>query len=96
MDYKTMTIKDIIIWCKQNDEVDWLKAEAARTAPYKKYPRVKGEDGKMHADKTQEPYTELRPISFMQIKQDFCMKFMPEIIPQSSKKPSMYDIIKSL
>lgn len=29
MDYKTMTIDDIIAWCKANNQVDWLKAKAA-------------------------------------------------------------------
>ena len=31
MDYKKMTINDIIDWCKANNEVEWLKAEVNKT-----------------------------------------------------------------
>lgn len=31
MNYKTMKIDDIINWCKENNQVDWLKATAAKT-----------------------------------------------------------------
>lgn len=31
MDYKTMKLDDIINWCKANNQVAWLKAEAAKT-----------------------------------------------------------------
>ena len=33
MDYKTLKIDDIITWCKANNQVEWLKAEAAKTFP---------------------------------------------------------------
>ena len=35
MNYKDMTIDDIIQWCQENgkDKVDWLKATAAKTFP---------------------------------------------------------------
>lgn len=38
MNYKDMTIEDIIAWCKDNKQVDWLKEAAAKT--------YKTEDGK--------------------------------------------------
>lgn len=38
MDYKKMNIDDIINWCKANNEVEWLKKEAAK--------KIKNEDGK--------------------------------------------------
>ena len=38
MNYKDMTIEDIIQWCKDNKQVDWLKEAAAKT--------YKTEDGK--------------------------------------------------
>lgn len=28
MDYKTMSIEDIINWCQENNQVAWLKAQA--------------------------------------------------------------------
>jgi hypothetical protein len=31
MDYKKMNINDIIAWCVANKQVDWLKAESAKT-----------------------------------------------------------------
>ena len=38
MNYKDMRIEDIIAWCQENKEVDWLKEAAAKT--------YKTEDGK--------------------------------------------------
>lgn len=96
MDFKTMTIEDIIAWCQQNGKVDWLKAKAQEKREYKVYPKVKGEDGKMKADKTQAPTIEMRPISFIQIKKDFVETFMPEIAPKAEKKETMFDKIMAL
>lgn len=79
MDFKTMNIDDIIAWCKANNQVDWLKAEAKKT-----YINKNGKEC---------------PISFIQIKYDFCRMFMADIIPVA-KEPkdtiSMYDKIKNL
>lgn len=36
MDYKTMNRYDIIEWCKENKEVEWLKKEAAKVINGKK------------------------------------------------------------
>lgn len=97
MDYKKMDINDIIAWCKEHGEVEWLKATAAKKVEYKVYPKVKDADGKMVSDKSATPKIEMRPISFIQIKIAFCEKFMPEIMPKKKdKKPSMYDLIASL
>ena len=97
LDYNTMKIEDIIEWCKEHGEVAWLKKTAAKKVDYKVYPRVKGEDGKVRADKTATPKIEKRPISFIQIKIEFVDKFMPEIKPEKKEpKQSMYDIIKAL
>lgn len=44
------------------------------------------------ADKSQAPTVELEPIGFIQIKQDFCEKFMPDVMPKAQpKKASMRD-----
>ena len=96
MDYRKMQIGDIINWCVANNQVAWLKAEAAKKVPYKVYPKVV-KDGKKVADKTAEPTIELRPISYIQIKNDFVNTFMPEIAPKKKEaKPSMYDLINAL
>jgi hypothetical protein len=97
MNYKDMRIEDIIKWCQENKQVDWLKEIAAKQVEYKVYPRVKGEDGKYHTDKKATPTIEKRPISFIQLKLEFVKKFMPDIAPKAQpKKPSMYDLIKNL
>lgn len=96
MDYKNMTIDDIIEWCQENGQVEWLKRKAAEKKPCKVYPR-KVVDGKSVADKSQEPKIEKRPISFIQLKIDFVDKFMPEIAPEKkAKAPSFHDKIKNL
>ena len=96
MDFKTMKIEDIISWCKANNQVEWLKAEAQKQTPCKVYPRVM-KDGKKVADKTQAPIIEMRPITFIQIKTNFVNKFMPEIAPKKKdSKPTMYELISSL
>lgn len=101
MNYQTIKIEDIIAWCKANGQVEWLKATASQKVPCKVYPRIKSTNanGKVVSvvDKTAEPKEELRPITFIQIKQAFVEKFMPEIAPKAKeKKPSMYELISNL
>lgn len=96
LDYKNMTIDDIIGWCVSHNETEWLKRKANEKKACKVYPRKKV-DGKSVADKTAEPKIEKRPISFIQLKIDFVDKFMPEIAPEKkSKEPTFYDKIKNL
>ena len=77
MNYKTMKIDDIIKWCKDNNQVEWLKEIASKT--------FTNDEGKE------------RRISFIEIKNAFATKFMPEIMPEKKdKKPSMYELIASL
>ena len=96
MNYKTMKIEDIISWCVANNQVAWLKEEAAKKVPCKVFPKVM-KDGKKVTDKTAAPTTEMRPITFIKIKNDFVLKFMPEIMPPKKEvKPSMYELIKAL
>lgn len=101
MNFKTMSIEDIISWCQANNQVEWLKTTAARQTTYKVYPRIKVKDEngktKIISDKSATPKTEKRPISFIQIKTEFVNKFMPEIAPKAKdKQPTMYDIIANL
>ena len=95
MDYTTMTIDDIIAYCQEHNEVAWLKDIAAQKVEYKIYPRVKGENGKMTVDKTQEPKIEMRPISFIQIKAAFCEKFGLGM-PKQPAQPTMHEKIAAL
>ena len=96
MDFKSMKIQDIINWCVANNQVAWLKAKAAEKVPCQVYPKVMV-NGKKVADKNATPTTELRPITFIQIKTDFVNQFMPEIAPaKKEKKPTMYELISEL
>ena len=78
MDYMKMNLDDVIAWCEENNQVNWLKAEARKTKT--------GKDGKE------------KKISFIELKRNFALKFMPEIVPvaKTEKKPSMYDRIAAL
>jgi tRNA/tmRNA/rRNA uracil-C5-methylase (TrmA/RlmC/RlmD family) len=101
MNYKKMTINDIIAWCKANNQVEWLKAEVNKKTSQKVYPKktIINADGKKvkRADKDQ-PYTLVeKDITFVQIKKEFAEKFMPEILPVAKeKKPTMKDMIAAL
>lgn len=95
MNYKKLTIEEIIDWCKANDQVAWLKEAAAKKTACKVYPRIKV-DGKYVVDKTAKPSVEMRPRSFIELKREFCEKFMPDLLPKAAKKESFHDLIARL
>lgn len=95
MDFKSMTLEDIMAWCKANNQVDWLKSAATKKVPYKVYPKIE-KDGKKVVDKTAEPKVEMRLISYVQLKMDFIRLFMPELLPKKDKKLTMYEKIANL
>lgn len=96
MDYKSMSINEIISWCVANKQTAWLKATAAKKVPCKVYPKVE-KDGKKVADKSAKPTIEMRPITFIQLKNEFVKTFMPELMPKKAdKKPTMYELINAL
>lgn len=80
MNYRTMTVDDIISWCQENNQVEWLKETAKKTVEKKVYPKVT-KDGKKVLDKTVEPTIKMVPISFIELKLEFVNKFMPELAP---------------
>lgn len=111
LDFKTMDINDIIKWCKDNNQTDWLKREAAKKVEVERYTRrVKKLDEKGNVvlnknnkpvyvvDKTSPKEKIKQPITFVQLKYSFCKAFMPEIIPEAAAKkaPTMYDLIANL
>lgn len=85
MDYRKMKFEDIYNWCKANGQLDWLEAKVKENREVKVYPFVTV-NGKRKADKTAEPTIEIRPIPFLEVKDAFVEKFMPEIKPP--KKPN--------
>lgn len=94
MDFKKMSFEDIVNWCKENNQIEWLKAELDKKEQIKVYPRKKivNSEGKKVsvADKTQEPVVKSVDLTFVTLKYDFCSKFMPEIMPEKKeKKPTM-------
>jgi hypothetical protein len=99
--YKDIDLDYIIKYCQEqgSEAVAWLKETAQKKVNVKVYPRVQQEkDGKTIsvADTTKEPKVEERKITFIQLKKAFVEKFMPDIMPKSKKKESMYDIIAAL
>ena len=110
LNFKTMNIQDIVDWCKANNEVDWLKAEAAKKVVTERYTQRKqkvDKDGNpilnkagnpiWVVDKTSPKEKVSQPISFVQLKYDFCRQFMPDIIPVAKdKEPTMFEIIAAL
>lgn len=96
LEYRSIKLEDIVNYCKENKETKWLKEELSRTVDVKVYPKIE-KDGKMVTDKKAEPTIEKRPISFIQVKNDFVDKFMPEIKPEKKAgKMTMADILASL
>lgn len=101
MNFKTMKIEDMIAWCKEHNELEWLLAKAQETRTVDVYPKVahKSKTGKntMKQDKKQAPIGKAEvPISFVEIKTDFCDKFMPDLLPRKKEKaPTMIDAIKA-
>jgi hypothetical protein len=98
MGFKDWELEDIINWCKEHNEIEWLKAEAAKKVERKVYPKVPSisKSGKKSwkQDKTQPYAIEYVPISFVELKSNFLSKFI-DTTPKE-KKPSMYEIIANL
>lgn len=93
---KDMEIDDIIAYCKEHNEIAWLKETCAKKTARKVYPRVKGADGKKHVDKTAEPTIVYQPISFVEVKAAFMDKFAPEERKGKDKKTTFHDIVANL
>jgi hypothetical protein len=99
--YKDWEMPDIIKWCQENNQVDWLKATAATKVKKPIYPKVAhtSKTGKqtMVYDKKAKPigHHEVK-ISFVEIKSAFIEKFFPEQKNQKEKKETFYDIIANL
>lgn len=102
LNYKEMDINDIAAWCKENGQIEWLKAVKAKEVPYTVYPKVrvpKTDDNgnivrnkkgkilyKSVADKTKAPEIKMGKPNFMHIKNKFVETFMPELKPVKKAK----------
>ena len=98
MEYKDWTLEAIIAWCKENNQVAWLKATKDKIVERKVYPKIAStsKNGKKSwvADKSATPTIEKSRISFVELKSEFISTFI-ETTPKP-KKLSMYDIIDAL
>lgn len=85
---KKITIDYIRDYCRQSeDRKAWYNETITTLVPVAVFP--KGADGKQ--DKTQQPTTEMRKPSFIQIQAAFITKYMPELLaPKKDKKENMY------
>ena len=101
-DWKSLNIDEITTWCVNNNQVEWLKEEVAKTTMEKRYPRVKVWDEAKQkyvskADKSKKPVMVEVPITFVEVKKDFMEKFFPEaIVGDKKKKPTFHDKIANL
>jgi hypothetical protein len=93
--YKDLSIEDIIAWCQENGETEWLKKKVHETKIRNIYPK---KEGTKKADKKAKPIgNKVVPISFIEVKKDFAVKFAPEILPTAKeKKKSMLDLVDAL
>lgn len=96
MDTKKMKVEDIITWCVENGQVDWLKATAAKKTVQKKYPKFRNAEGKLVVDKSATPYEYTAPITFVELKSEFIRTFFPDQIKAAEKKPSFHELIAKL
>lgn len=98
MNYQDWKLEDIIKWCQENNQVEWLKATAAKKVESKTYPRIESvsKTGRKSwkLDKTAAPVITERPISFVELKKEFISTFIEP--DKKSKKLSMYEIIAAL
>lgn len=102
LNYKEMDINDIMAWCKENGQIEWLQSIIEKKVPYKEFPRlrvpktdengniVKNNKGKVLyksvVDKTKAPTIKYKKPNFMHIKNKFVETFMPEIKPVKKAK----------
>lgn len=101
MDLKKCKIGDIINYCQEQGQIEWLKAESAKMVEHKVYPKVPSvsKNGKKSwkEDKTQAPTIKVEPISFLELKANFVAKFFPEVAAKrQEQKKNWHDMIAKL
>lgn len=109
-DYLNIELDDIIAWCTENNQLGWLEKEANKKVASERYSRrIKklDDDGNVVlnskgnpvyvADKASPVKKIMQPITFVQLKYNFCEKFMADKLPKAAnpKEPTMLDKIKA-
>ena len=96
---KELEFSDLVQWCKENNQVAWLKS-LPRTTVVKVYPTKPKvcKDGKTRKvyDRDQEPIGEKTiSLPYSSVKAAFVKQFFSHFITKTTE-PSMWDIIDSL
>lgn len=82
--YRGLNFEDVIKWCQENNQIEWLKAEVDKVIP------VEGVTSKGKPKKA-------RKISLLEVMKNFVEKFRPELIPdKKDKKETFRDLVKKL
>ena len=101
---KNIKIEDIMQWCRENNQVEWLKELATTEIEQNIYPEITyfNKDGVMKTkqDKKQAPIgTKLVQIPFVNIKYEWVKKFFPELAigqKKKSTKKTMWEMIAEM
>lgn len=89
--YRKFNEEALVEWCEKNNQTEWLKKEASKTVKHKVYEKKKVLDKKgnwvLRSDRTKPTGDTIEePITFVELKHNFFVKFMPDQLPQ--KKPA--------
>ena len=89
--YRTFKEEDMIKWCEENNQLEWLIAETNKIVKHKVYGQKRGLNKKgewiLKTDKDNVIGTVEEPITFVELKHNFFAKFMPDKLPTKSDKP---------
>lgn len=111
--WKEIDLDFIIAYCKEHNEIEWLKATTKEEVIIEVYPRVRvirydengnpvlkknGKPAKVSVPDKTKPFTKKKvKKSFVQVKHEFCEKFMPDILPKrKAKKETFWEKIEAL
>lgn len=96
--YNALKLDDIIKYCEENNQVEWLQDYALERVPVF-YDDIVDENGNPVPVLNEDGDQETRDRTFIEIKLAFVDKFMPEIAPtrkSKTKGPNMYARIRNL
>lgn len=83
LEYRGLTFEDVIKWCQENNQIEWLKAECERRKPV---------EGLTKKGKPKKP----RKISMLEVMKNFVEQFRPELIPEKEEKETFRDKVRKL
>lgn len=82
--YRGLTFEQVIEWCQENNQIEWLKAECERMVPV---------EGLTKKGKPRKP----RKISMLEVMKNFVETFRKDLIPEEKpKKDTFRDKVRNL